>query len=200
MENHAEKNSWKRTDMQYNEAETTVVDYGHRQRAVLPTSFNPGTSLATIFGSFELKQENLDAHKPDDSSSRLRTLQQILLTPIQRPKHQPFAIPKYDYSNARWPCGRPLDKDIIRIEGRYDELADIARKSETVGKPSNFEGFKVSGFEMSRRGDEARTLLNTHAFAMKYKFQPIAAAVWIAFSEDTEKDKESKPLFFPSNF
>lgn len=91
-----------------------------RRRAVQPTTFNPTTSLARHTGFFAERQEHLDAQKKDDSASRLRTLQSFLQTPIQRPRQQPFAIPKYDYSNTRWPCERPLDQEIIRIEGEVE--------------------------------------------------------------------------------
>lgn len=103
-----------------------------KDQSIQSTAFNFTTSLASIAGSLEKNKEHLDAQKQNDSARRLITLQQFLQTPIQRPKYQAFAIPKYDYSNAQWPGGRPLDKEIIRIEGKIEE-------SECPCRPFHYE-------------------------------------------------------------
>ncbi|QDS76114.1 hypothetical protein FKW77_006531 [Venturia effusa] len=162
-----------------------------RRRAIQPTTFGPTASLMT---TIESSAQPLG--KQDEDSVRLRVLQSFLQTPIQRPKLQPFAIAKYDYSNTRWPSERPLDRIIIRMEARYDEVADIARNTKMTGRSSEFAGIKDSNPSFPDRADQARTLLNSHAFAMSYKFQPIAAAVWMVYLEGMEKDSEDQVFAF----
>lgn len=173
MANLQENTIRRRAFPQDDAAETIGMDYGHEDDEIL---------------------EPYDEDDDNESSSNPSPEQSTKSTASGKDK---FSDPRYGYVDelgvARTATGR-------RRTGRYDELVHIAGKPKTNSKPSNFEGFKDFETRSLSKKDEARTLLNTQAFAKYYKFQSITAVVWTAFLENAEMNDKSIDFSFPPRF